>query len=152
MVCRVPRDGACHETEYSGVSNRRKPPQDGYVSPDETKLYVNESEQRNVWVYDLSPAGEISNKRLLVKFPDFGVDGMRCDEKGNLYITRYGKGTVVVISPQGKQLQEIRLKGEKPTNIVFGGLDGKTCYVTTLADRGCIETFRTEFARRSFRM
>ena len=64
------------------------------VSPDEKTLYVNESVQRNVWRYDLSPDGEISNKSLLIQFPDFGMDGMRCDIDGNLYITRHGKGTI----------------------------------------------------------
>ena len=58
------------------------------VSPDDKIIYVNESVQRKVWAYDLSAAGEISNKRLLIEFPDFGMDGMRCDTEGNLYIPR----------------------------------------------------------------
>ena len=62
------------------------------VSPDENTLYVNESAQRNIWAYDLSPEGEVSNKRLLIQFPDFNMDGMRCDIEGNLYVTRHGKG------------------------------------------------------------
>ena len=119
------------------------------VSPDEKTLYVNESVQRKVWAYDLSPEGDISNKRLLIEFPDFGMDGMRCDQEGNLYITRHGKGTVAIVSPRGKILEEVILKGKKPSNITFGGPDGKTCYVT-LQDRGCLETFRTEFAGRAW--
>ncbi|OQX97840.1 MAG: gluconolactonase, partial [Bacteroidetes bacterium 4572_117] len=47
------------------------------VSHDNSKLFVNESVQRNVWVYDLSDNGEISNKKLFYKFDDFGMDGMR---------------------------------------------------------------------------
>jgi len=113
------------------------------VSPDDKILYVNESIQRNIWAYDLSPDGDISNKRLLIKFDDFGLDGMRCDEEGNLYATRYGKGTVVKISPEGKILEEIFLIGKKPSNITFGGEDRKTIYVT-LADQGNIETFRVD--------
>ena len=54
------------------------------VSPDQKKLYVNESNQLNLLVYDLSSTGEISNKKLLYKFQDGGLDGMRCDENGNL--------------------------------------------------------------------
>jgi gluconolactonase len=45
------------------------------VSPDNKTLYVNESVQRNVWAYDLNEHGEISNKRLLIQFEDFGMDG-----------------------------------------------------------------------------
>lgn len=121
------------------------------VSPDNTKLFVNESVQRNVWVYNLSKTGEISNKALFHKFDDFGMDGMRCDTEGNLYITRYGKGTVAILSPKGELIREITLKGKNVTNIAFGGTDGKTCYVT-VADRGCLETFRVETPGRSWTM
>ncbi|GAB3556325.1 SMP-30/gluconolactonase/LRE family protein [Spirosoma fluminis] len=113
------------------------------VSPDGKTLYVNESAQRKVWAYDLSPAGQVSKKRLLIEFPDFGMDGMRCDAKGNLYIVRYGKGTVAKVSPKGTVVQEITLIGQKPTNIAFGGKDGRTAYVT-LQDQGNIETFRVD--------
>ncbi|GAB3809094.1 SMP-30/gluconolactonase/LRE family protein [Spirosoma humi] len=110
------------------------------VSPDSKTLYVNESVQRKVWAYELSPAGTIRNKRLLIEFGDFGMDGMRCDMAGNLYIARHGKGTVVKVSPAGKILQEIVLTGKKPSNITFGGKDNRTAYVT-LQDRGNLETF-----------
>ncbi|MCX6218465.1 SMP-30/gluconolactonase/LRE family protein [Spirosoma sp.] len=113
------------------------------VSPDNKTLYVNESAQRKVWAYDLSKAGKVSNKRLLIEFTDFGMDGMRCDAKGNLYIVRYGKGTVAKLSPAGKLLQEIKLIGQKPTNIAFGGKDGRTAYIT-LQDKGNLETFRVD--------
>jgi gluconolactonase len=121
------------------------------VSPDGKALYVNESAQRKVWVYDLSPAGEVSNKRLLIEFPDFGMDGMRCDAQGALYIARFGKGTVVKVSPAGTVLQEIKLMGERPTNIAFGGKDGRTAYVT-LQDKGNLETFRVDAPGREWVM
>ncbi|PKA98236.1 sugar lactone lactonase YvrE [Flavobacteriaceae bacterium MAR_2009_75] len=110
------------------------------VSPDGKKLYVNESVQRNVWQYDIVKGGKLSNKSLFMKFDDFGMDGMRCDSKGNLYITRYDKGTVVIVTPDKKIIKEVQLKGKKPSNITFGGKNGKTCYVT-MADRGNFETF-----------
>lgn len=119
------------------------------VSPDEKTLYVNESVQRSVWAFDLDAEGNISNKRLFHQFEDFGMDGMRCDVDGNLYITRHGKGTVAKLSPDGALLLEVQMKGKKPSNIAFGGKDGKTVYVT-LQDRGFIETFRVEKAGRSF--
>ncbi len=110
------------------------------VSPGGEKLYVNESVQRTVWQYDIGQDGLPANKRILIRFEDHGLDGMRCDRKGNLYIARYGKGTVAMVSPRGKVLGEFRLKGKKPSNITFGGADGKRCFVT-MADRGCIESF-----------
>jgi gluconolactonase len=119
------------------------------VSPDNKRLYVNESVQRNVWVYDLDSDGNASNKRLLIKFNDFGLDGMRTDKKGNLYITRYEKGTVVVVSPEGKIIREIVMKGKLPTNVAFGGEDGMAVYVT-MRDRGRVESFLTDIPGRQF--
>lgn len=121
------------------------------VSPDNKTLYVNESEQLKVWAYNLSAEGEISNKRLLIEFEDYGMDGMRTDIKGNLYIARYGKGTVVKVSPEGDILQEISLKGKSPSNVVFGGERGDILYVT-LQDNGNIERFRVEDSGREFQM
>lgn len=119
------------------------------VSPDEKRLYVNAS--GGVFVYDLSENGVISNKRELIRFAEFGMDGMRCDVSGNLYVTRFGKGTVVKLSPEGKILAEIPLTGKRVTNIAFGGKDGRTAYVT-LMDRGNLETFRVEEPGREWRM
>ncbi|WP_010582957.1 SMP-30/gluconolactonase/LRE family protein [Schlesneria paludicola] len=100
------------------------------VSPDGKTLFVNETTQRNVWALPIKPDGTVGEKRLLKKFDDFGFDGMRCDVDGNLYITRYRKGTVVVLSPAGEILREIDVLGSMPSNICFGGPDGRTAYVT----------------------
>ncbi|AKO05668.1 SMP-30/gluconolactonase/LRE family protein [Xanthomonas oryzae pv. oryzicola] len=113
------------------------------VSPDGKRLYVNESMSRKVWVYDRTSDGSLRNKRLLIGFPDFGMDGMRCDADGNLYIARYGAGQIAVVSPQGKLLRTVALKGRKASNVAFGGADGKQVFVT-LQDRGAIETFRSD--------
>ncbi|MFN3379583.1 MAG: SMP-30/gluconolactonase/LRE family protein, partial [Runella zeae] len=121
------------------------------VSPDEKILYVNESVQRNVWAFDIASDGTLSNKRLHHQFADGGMDGMRCDVKGNLYITRWGKGEVAVISPEGKLLKTITTKGKNVSNICFGGKKGRTCYIT-LQDRGCLESFTVDFAGREWAM
>lgn len=113
------------------------------VSPDGKTLYVNESVQRNVWSFPIEKDGTLGEKKLLKKFPDHGFDGMRCDVDGNLYITRYGKGTVAVLSPEGKILREIDVLGEKPSNICFGGPDGKTVYVTEVTRQRLVQ-FRVE--------
>jgi sugar lactone lactonase YvrE len=113
------------------------------VAPADDKLYVNESIQKRIWVYDLDENGNISNKRLFIEFEDYGLDGMRCDTQGNLFVTRYDKGVVCIISPEGKILREVETKGKKTSNVTFGGADGKTVFVT-LQDRGCIEWFRSE--------
>lgn len=117
------------------------------VSPDGKHLYVNESAQLKVWVYDINRDGTLRNKRLFHTFEGFGMDGIRCDVKGNLYLCRYDKGTVVMLSPEGKLLREIQLKGKQPSNITFGGPDNRRCFVT-LQDRGCFETFTAPYPGR----
>lgn len=144
QLWRIDRDGSTHLLESGmGTTNGLE------VSPDGKRLYVNESIQRKVWVYDLRADGVVANKRLLIQFPDHGLDGMRSDVQGNLYITRHGAGVVAVVSPEGEVLREITLKGSKPSNVAFGGHDGRTVHVT-LQDRGAIETFRVDHPGREY--
>ena len=119
------------------------------LSPDEKTLYVNESVQRKVWAFDVDKNGDISNKRLFAEFPDFGFDGMKCDKSGNLYITRHGKGTVAILSPKGKVIREVQLKGKACSNLVFGGANGKEVFVT-LQDRKGMEKFASDTAGKNY--
>jgi gluconolactonase len=113
------------------------------VSPDGRTLYVNESVQRNVWAFTIAADGSLGGKRLVKRFDDFGLDGMRADVDGNLYVTRHGKGTVVKLAPDGAVLAEIVLPGAKPSNICFGGADGRTAYVTEV-EQGRLVQFRVD--------
>jgi len=131
------------------LDNLKGPANGIEISPDEKTLYVNAVPK--VWAYDLLPNGDLGKKRLLIEFRGFGMDGMRCDTQGNLYITRFGKGTVMKVSPEGKVLQEIVLQGKRPTNVAFGGKDGRTVYVT-LQDKGNIESFLADFPGREWKM
>lgn len=120
------------------------------LSPGEDILYVNESVQRKIWAFDVDRKGNIGNKRLFASFDDYGFDGMKCDRDGNLYVTRYGKGVIAVLSPRGELIREIPLTGKRCSNLVFGGPDGKTVFVT-LQDRKGMEKFRTSAPGRRYR-
>lgn len=119
------------------------------LSPDEKTLYVNESVQRKIWAFDVDDSGNISNKRLFAEFDDHGFDGMKCDKEGNLYATRYGKGTIAVLSPNGNLIREVQLKGKSCSNLVFGGKEGKTVFVT-LQDRKGMERFENDIAGKGY--
>lgn len=110
------------------------------LSPDKKVLYVNESIQRNIWKYDLD-GSRLLKKTLFHNFDDFGMDGMKCDEHGDLYVTRYGKGEVVIFDKSGALKNTIRLNGEKPTNIVQSRLD-KDLFFVTLQDTKWVESFK----------
>lgn len=140
QIWRIDTDGKANQVQSGmGTTNGIE------LSPDEKTLYVNESVQKKIWKFAVDKQGNISDKKLFAEVPDFGFDGMKCDSKGNLYVTRWGKGTIVIYSPDGKQLREVEMKGKKTSNINFGGKGKKTCYVT-LQDRKCIEIFQTETA------
>jgi signal peptidase len=55
-----------------------------------------------------------------------------------------------VLSPQGKLKREIKLSAREPTNLAFGGTDGKTVFVAQ-RQGGFVESFRTDRPGREAR-
>jgi gluconolactonase len=100
-------------------------------SPDGKRLYVDDSAQRNIRVYDFQPDGTIRNGRIFGEEPGGkgeGVpDGMRMDRAGNLYVT--GPGGIWVWDPDGHHLGTIILPGQ-PANLAWGDPEWKTLYIT----------------------
>jgi gluconolactonase len=69
----------------------------------------------------------------------FTIDGIKVDEKGNVYTTSGpGPGEVRITSPEGVRLGTIKLPilNREPraqicaTNVAFGDRDGKGLYIT----------------------
>ena len=100
-------------------------------SPDEQKLYVNNSEAKYIAVFDVKPDGTVTNERLFADLKDAsqgGVpDGLKVDLEGNVYST--GPGGVWILSPDGKVLGKISVP-ETATNVAWGESDRKTLYIT----------------------
>ena len=101
-------------------------------SPDEKKLYVTDSQEGNIRVFDVKADGTLENKRVFadMKVPDKDplADGMKVDSQGNVYST--GPEGIWIFSQGGKLLGKIFLP-ENPTNIAWGDRDYKTLYITT---------------------
>jgi gluconolactonase len=100
------------------------------VSPDGTKLYVDEAITRGVYSWDIAPDGTVSGKVTLAELQngaDSYVDGMAIDIRGNIYVA-CDKG-IQVFSAQGAAVATIVLP-ETPSNCDFGGNDFKTLYIT----------------------
>ncbi len=116
------------------------------LSPDGKTLYVGESDTREIWSYRVDGSKLLAPK-LVKKFDDFSIDGIRTDISGRLFVARILKGTIAVLSPAGVLEREIRLSAKEPTNLAFGGTDGKTIFVTQ-RQGGLIESFRTDRAGR----
>ena len=99
-------------------------------SPDESILYIDDTERRNVRAFDVQGDFSLSNDRV---FMDMDVeesgspDGMKVDTEGNLYVT--GGGGVWVITPNGTHLGTIEFP-ELPANLAFGGDGYQTLFAT----------------------
>ena len=101
------------------------------ISPDEKFFYVNDNVARTILRFDLRPDGTIASRKVLVdmsgdKSPG-NPDGMKVDTAGNIFCT--GAGGLWIISPEGQHLGTIKLPTQ-PSNMGFGGDDGKTLFIT----------------------
>jgi gluconolactonase len=100
-------------------------------SPDGRKFYVDDSEQKNIRVYDFHSDGTVSGGRIFGS-EDTGKkggvpDGMKVDLDGNLYVT--GPEGIWVWDPEGHHLGTIVLP-EQPANLAWGDADFGTLYIT----------------------
>ena len=100
-------------------------------SPDGKQFFVDDSEQRNIRVYDVLPDGSLSNGRIFGEEPggkDDGVpDGIKVDQKGNLFVT--GPTGIWVWDAKGHHLGTIAMP-EQPANLTWGDPDYRTLYIT----------------------
>jgi gluconolactonase len=100
------------------------------LSPNGRTLYVSDSDGRSVRAYDLDGKGIASKERVVVDKITGVPDGLRTDEKGNLYVAA-DKVYVYALSSNGpaKLLGEVPV-GETPSNLAFGDPDMETLYIT----------------------
>lgn len=98
-------------------------------SPDESRLYVNNTRPGQIHVWDVSKDGTLSNRQMFDEFGDDSgyPDGMKCDALGNVWCT--APGGVWAIDPDGNRLGAIKVP-EHLANFQFGGDDLKTIYLT----------------------
>jgi gluconolactonase len=100
-------------------------------SPDGKRFYVDDSEQRNIRVYDVGADGNLTNGRIFAQEPggehDGVPDGIKVDRDGNLFVT--GPKGIWIWDPQGHHLGTIEMP-EQPANLTWGDKDRSTLYIT----------------------
>jgi gluconolactonase len=137
-VYRIPPGG---DLELAVGEHEFEMPNGLCLSPDESLLYVNDTPNARIRVYDVDADGSLSNGRLFLG--DIGdgdggvVDGMKCDERGNVWVT--GPGGVWVISPAGEQLGVVEVP-EVTANLAWGGERWSTLFVAASTSLYRIET------------
>lgn len=101
------------------------------LSPDETKLYVNNSETGQIMVFDLDKDGTPVNPRTFASVgsgTDQGsADGMTIDSEGRVYST--GPGGVFIFDVNGNQIRKIETE-DRISNLAFGGEHNRTLFMT----------------------
>lgn len=102
-------------------------------SPDEKYLYVGnwDDTKKVIYRYEAQPDGTLKNGIIFFDMTsakgEEAIDGIKVDERGNLYIS--GPGGLWVLSPEGKHLGTI-IGPMHPHNLAWGGEDHKTLYLT----------------------
>ncbi|MEP7243121.1 MAG: SMP-30/gluconolactonase/LRE family protein [Gammaproteobacteria bacterium] len=105
-------------------------------SPDEKQLYLN-ADDKKIMRYDVKTDGTLANGTVF--FDGEGSDGIKVDERGNVYTTSgAGPGEVRITSPKGVRIGTLKLPtlNREPraqicaTNVAFGDRDGKGLYIT----------------------
>ncbi len=115
-------------------------------SRDQKSLYVGDTSDGTVYRFKLARDGKLTEKTAFAKVePAAGktqmVDGIRIDQKGNLWAT--GPESIGVFNAKGSLLCRIDMPGAHVSNLAFGGKDGKDLLIT-YSDR--IMALRTKVA------
>lgn len=122
------------------------------LSPDNTTLYVSESQfthqgvhrRASIWAYRIDGTALV-DPRPVIEFPQGDVDGLRVDTDGRIFVARPSFGAVAIVTPDGRQVREVKTLGSDPTNLTFGGADGRDVFVTQAEkNKRFIERFRTD--------
>lgn len=103
------------------------------VSPDGKTFHHTDTLEKTIFAYDLAEDGELSNKRVLVRFDSEGIypDGSVVDSEGYLWTALWGGASVLRISPKGEVVARVMIPATNVTKVCFGGDDLKTLYITT---------------------
>ncbi|NRA66185.1 MAG: SMP-30/gluconolactonase/LRE family protein [Pseudobacteriovorax sp.] len=125
------------------VASDLKLPNGLAFSPDESKLYVADSSDRNIYVYDVTKSSDLQQKKLFARQkPAKGqnplADGIKADHMGNVFSA--GPGGIWVFNSKGRKLGIIPVDAPHVSNLAFGGKDGRSLLITATDKVFVIET------------
>jgi len=129
------------------------------LSPDQSRVYVAETQTGRVYYWDLEGPGQIrpnplspNQGTLLAGLPGLQLlDSMAVDADGNVCVATIINGGITVISPDGSSVQHLPMPDLMTTNICFGGPELRTAYVTLSATGRLVSTrWRTAGLKLAF--
>jgi gluconolactonase len=108
------------------------------LSPDGGSVYVAETFTGRLWAWDLFEPGVVNpaggspalghGGRCVVATP-YSFDSLAVEEDGRIAIGGIGEG-IVVVTPDGEEVDVHPIPGDITTNIAFGGPDVRTAVIT----------------------
>jgi gluconolactonase len=106
------------------------------LSPNGSTLYLALEQGYKIMAYDITTPGTLTNARTFVNTVNVGnngPDGITIDAVGNVYAAM--RNSVQAWNPAGQLLFTMNMPTisgavEDPTNVEFGGPDGKTLFIT----------------------
>ena len=107
----------CHDGELELAADGFEKPNGLAFSPDESVLYVGDSERCVVEAFDVVYGRMLTKRRLFATIEQGFPDGLKTDRRGNVYTT--GGPGLLVFSPTGALVREIDLPGA--VNFAFAG-------------------------------
>lgn len=129
-VYRIDPDGAL-TLVYDGFAL----PNGVTFSPDESQLYVNDSETGDILRFDVQPNGDLQNETVFANVGERSsggaADGMITDADGRLYTT--GPNGILVFNTEGEEVGRLDL-GQQVTNVEWKGAGNDTLFVTSRSD------------------
>src|SRR5262249_16949956 len=128
-VYRIPAEGGAPELVVEKTMFTQ--PNGLCFSPDETLLYINDTEQANIRVFEVA-GGKLKNMLGFAAGSGDPAargarDGMKCDAQGNIWCT--GPGGMWVYAPSGKLIGKVSVP-EFVANLHWGGADWRTLFIT----------------------
>ena len=123
-VYRIAQDGA-----VTRVVSSMMQPNGLCFSPDQAKLYINDTKRSHIRCFDVLPDGTLGGGAVFADVPNnatAGPDGMKADADGRIYCT--GLGGIHVFSPSGAPLGVIEV-AENVGNFAFGDGDMRTLFI-----------------------
>jgi gluconolactonase len=112
------------------IDGRMDRPNGIAFSPDESILYVNDTDRQHILAFGMGKDGSAAPLGVFARLdPSYGrgvPDGMKVDLEGNVYVT--GPGGLWVLSPGGAPLVILHTP-EFVGNFCFGGRDSRTIFL-----------------------
>jgi len=103
-------------------------------TPDGKLLYVADIDGRMVYRYNIQEDGTLTDQH---PFAPVQTDGITIDERGNIYMA--GGNYVTIYSPEGREIERIRVSDRWVANATFGGADFKTLFITASSGLYAVE-------------